>query len=234
MPSGGQLEISLEAASEVPDSSRLHGADSVILLEFTDTGLGIAADVLPKIFEPFFTTKAEGQGTGLGLATVYELVQQCGGEMSVNSTLGVGSTFSVFLPQSEYEQPVQEVLPEQALAGSEEVLLVEDNSSVRGMVCRMLDRLSVNYRSAENPEAALALIAANSWRPTVLISDVSMPGMSGPELAEQIRQQCSDLHVLYISGYDQGLLSELSPNEEFLCKPFTASDLGKAIFELLA
>ncbi|MGB0579557.1 MAG: ATP-binding protein, partial [Limisphaerales bacterium] len=197
-----------------------------------DTGDGIDPETLKRIFEPFFTTKEVGKGTGLGLATVYGIARQHRGWIDVDSKVGQGSTFSVYLPMAEHEDAVI-VANEQNLGGNENVLVVEDETAVRRLVCRTLERVGYTVFEAENAEAAEQLWNLHKLDIDLLVSDLVMPGgKSGFELAQELTAARPDLPVIYMSGYSAEFVEkgrDLDMGVNFVPKPFTR----KAILEIV-
>ena len=236
MPRGGTLSITTENV-EIDEtfSGRHMGAEpgSYVLLAVNDTGRGMDRETLARAFEPFFTTKPVGEGTGLGLATVYGIVQQTGGHIWAYSEPGHGSSFKVYLPRVWEDVPVREEEPAQpATGGSETILLVEDEEIVRSLVREMLE--TVGYRVLEAPDGPAALeLAAECGEPIdALVSDVVMPGLSGQELAAQLTAERPSLGVLFTSGYNEEAITNhgvLSPGSAFLEKPFSAEQLAKKL-----
>jgi nitrogen-specific signal transduction histidine kinase/ActR/RegA family two-component response regulator len=241
MPTGGVLTIetrSVDLDDEyVADNSRVEPGRYVCLI-VTDTGVGIDREARPHIFEPFFTTKATGEGTGLGLATVHGIVTQSGGHIVVYSEAGLGTTFRVFFPAHldpvEVDVTGAEASPPQ-LDGSETVLVCEDEDLVRTYVQRMLEQHGYDVRCASSPREALDL-AANIERIDVLVTDVVMPEMSGPELVERLTTLRPDLPVLFVSGYSHEIVrdrSALPAGSAFLEKPFSTVRLLSTMRGLL-
>jgi two-component system, cell cycle sensor histidine kinase and response regulator CckA len=231
MPRGGKLGVALynECAASGPGS---------IVLLVTDTGTGMTPAVRSRVFEPFFTTKAEGKGTGLGLATVYGIVTQSGGTVSLDSEPGQGSRFVVRLPLSEeidsIAPPKQETSA--APAGSANILLVEDEETVRSLTARVLEEQGHRVLVAANGPEALALAGLESADIDLVVTDVIMPGMKGPELVAKLLELRPSLKVLYVSGYaadSLGLGGRIDGEIPFLPKPFTASVLARRVREVL-
>ncbi|MBX7118281.1 MAG: response regulator [Gemmatimonadaceae bacterium] len=203
-----------------------------------DTGVGMDAEVLDKVFEPFFTTKPQGSGTGLGLASVYGAVTQHGGMVFAESTPGAGSTFTVLLPRhrSAVQAPPDAARPA-VPAGKGTVLVVEDEPAIRGLLERLLGAMGYQVRAVGEPEEALRLVQYPSTTVDLLLTDVVMPGMSGPELAVAVRRHRPGLRVLFMSGYARDAVGhpELQGTAQaFLGKPFTARELAEAVREAFA
>jgi PAS domain S-box-containing protein len=213
-------------------------AGDYVLLTVSDTGEGIANDTLDHIFEPFFTTKGVGRGTGLGLATVYGIVKQNNGFISVDSRPGMGATFRIYLPRLEAESvssTVEEVT-RRSEGGRETILLVEDDESMLGLSKRMLEGLGYTVLAANNPKEAIGLVEQRAEDIEMLVTDVVMPDMSGRELATRIHEIRPDLKCLYISGYTADMIAHRGVLEEsvhFLHKPFGRNDLARKIREVL-
>lgn len=211
-----------------------------ILIKVTDTGTGMTKDVMDRIFEPFFTTKEVGHGTGLGLATVYGIIRQTGGYLHVESKPGHGAVFSIYLPRSNEaeeeaeEEFVQEERP-QDLTGTERILLVEDEDAVRTFSQRAMTNKGYEVLAADCGEAALALLEKEKDKPIdLLITDVVMPNMDGPTLAQRIRQNNPALKIIFISGYTEDRLKDhMGENIYFLPKPFTLKQLAAKVKEVL-
>ncbi len=212
------------------------------IIKVSDTGCGIPDENLTRIFEPFFTTKEVGQGTGLGLATVYGIVRQTGGFLDVKSKVGVGTTFLLYLPRSNEvedtseseDRPIEEDSTKD-LTGTERILLVEDEDAVRTFSQRALSNKGYEVLAAESGESALALIEkAENKNLDLLISDVVMPHMDGPTLAAKIRASSPDLKIIFISGYTEDKLKDhMGENIWFLPKPFTLKQLAAKVKEVL-
>ncbi len=221
MPSGGNLVI---------DTDR-HGDG--VRLRVSDSGKGMTPEVAERAFEPFFTTKASGEGTGLGLATVYGIVTQAGGEVSVASSPGLGTTVTVLLPASDDVTSVLAGSAPAATAGHGETLLVvEDEAALRDVAGRILSGAGYHVLAAECGIEALELASRHEGSIDLLVSDVVMPGMLGKELAERLTYARPDTRVLYMSGYAQPVLHSqgtLEPGVALLEKPFTADDLLSAV-----
>jgi len=209
-------------------------AGSYVVLEVEDDGVGIPTAAMGHIFEPFFTTKPLGQGTGLGLATVYGIVAQASGFVDVESDPGEGTRFSLYFPalEDEQEHTTRVDSSEQPRGGTEHVLLVEDDPMVRNSIERILAALGYTVHTAEAAQRALRMLEHAAQSIDLLITDLVMPHMSGQELAEHARRANPDLSVLLISGYlQEDVAAELGPDQdlEFLSKPFTKASLARSI-----
>jgi CheY-like chemotaxis protein len=191
-----------------------------------------------RIFEPFFTTKGPGKGTGLGLATVYGIVKQSGGGITVESTPGQGCTFTIFLPGTSDELDIPELPPteQQRTKGTETILVVEDEEVVRQLICTVLQEAGYDVLHAESPEAALELTRERSEPIHLLVTDIVMPGMHGPALARALSAHQPSLKILYVSGYSDSDISAqgvVDPGLVVLQKPFTQQSLSRKVREIL-
>lgn len=209
-----------------------------IMLGVSDDGCGMNKEILDHIFEPFFTTKGVTQGTGLGLATVYGIVQQNNGFIKVHSEPGHGTTFRIYLPchPGDVEHLEKATVPEAPLATGETVLVVEDEPAIREMCGLMLEKLGYRVLTAENPEEALRIAKAHEGKIDLLLTDVVMPGMNGREMTQQIRTLYPEIRTLFMSGYTADVIAHRGVLEEevqFLQKPFSIHDLGPKIREIL-
>ncbi len=241
MPSGGTL--TLETANIELDDRFVEAHSEVtpghyVRLVARDTGSGMDAETLARIFEPFFTTKDLGKGTGLGLATVYGIVKQSGGYIYVTSEPDAGAAFSVYLPQVDEPVSPGRGMPaagDAALGDAETVLVVEDETAVRDVVRTVLERHGYRVLAAGDASEALAIATAHPASIDLLLTDVVLPGLSGPELAEQLRDTRSGLRVLFTSGYAETTsldLAALGPHA-YLAKPFTLDGLARKVREAL-
>jgi PAS domain S-box-containing protein len=208
------------------------------MLAVTDTGTGMDAPTRSRLFEPFFTTKAQGQGTGLGLSTVYGIVKQSGGEIVVYSEQGHGTCVKIYFPavnEGATEDTAESVV-ESAQSGSETILLVEDEEAVRRLVCRTLEKQGYHLLVAASGTEAIQIAQRHKGPIDLLISDVIMPQMSGRQTAEQLKAARPGIQVLYISGYTESSIvhtGSLGKHEIFLQKPFTPMTLARRVRELL-
>jgi len=240
MPNGGKLTI--ETQNVVVDESHRGGQTFIrpgnyVLLSVSDSGMGMDKETQSRIFEPFFTTKEKGKGTGLGLSTVYGIVKQSGGYVMVQSEVGHGSSFHIYLPQVEGTAE-KRALPVAGAAagGTETILLVEDEESVRQLVRDTLESNGYRVVEAENGEAGLQAAAAHSGNIDIVITDVVMPGMGGREMAQQLAKVRPETKVLYLSGYtEDAILNEgtIERGTAFLQKPFTLQSLSRKVREVL-
>ena len=240
MPQGGRLTV--ETADAMLDDAAL--ADSpdarpgaYVMLSVSDTGTGMPPEVRARIFEPYFTTKEVGKGTGLGLSTAYGIVRQSEGHISVSSEMGLGTTFRIYLPRSEApEQIANQIGGETMPDGTEHILLVEDDPSVRRLSKELLTRLGYSVTEAASGRAGLALGTDDTRHFDLALCDVILGDMSGPAVAEALSALRPSIRVLYMSGYTDeaivrtGVLDEGKP---FLQKPFTPMQLAKKVREVL-
>ncbi|HET6840690.1 MAG TPA: response regulator [Candidatus Angelobacter sp.] len=237
MPRGGALTIETAMVRlEQSQSGALAETlppGNYVSLSVTDNGVGMDCDILSHLFEPFFTTKERGKGTGLGLSTVYGIVKQNGGFISVDSTPGKGTTFVIHFPAVDLpkttEKPVRAIAP--SPGGTETILLVEDEHTLREITREYLESRGYNVLSAETGAHALELCRAYDQPIHVLLTDVVMPGMSGLDLAREARQCRPGLNTIYVSGYTERSpdLNEAIETGMFLQKPYSLTDLSHKI-----
>ena len=242
MPNGGKLKIATSQAFVDPEYARAYPElvpGSYVKLSVSDNGTGINESDFEHIFEPFFTTKEVGKGTGLGLSTVYGIVKQSGGSISVESEVGSGTTFEVLLPgvrAKEAESALESIRDERLPIGPETILLVEDEELVRSFLTELLEACGYRVIATTDGESALA-ICKNTKEPIdLLITDVVMPRMSGRELAEKLGAYLPKLPVLFISGYtDDALVREsvLDSDVNFIQKPFTIEIISKKVRQVI-
>jgi CheY-like chemotaxis protein len=209
-----------------------------VLLAVTDTGVGMAPEVRSQIFEPFFTTKPTGEGTGLGLSTVHGIVNQSGGTIQVSSEPGRGTTFRIHLPRITGSAAVRHAAPGSAapIHGSGTILLVEDDDQLRRLARLVLERSGYIVLEARAPADALPLSQGHAGSIDLLLTDVVMPGLSGPDVAASLQAERPGLPVLYMSGYtDDAIVHHgiLDPGTHFIQKPFTPHRLGQRVQEVL-
>lgn len=243
---GGTLTV--QTSPEIIDEPTATGTEIIppgdyIGIKVTDTGIGIPKENLTRIFEPFFSTKQRGEGTGLGLSTVYGIVKQTGGFIAVNSEEGKGTTFTIYLPRyeaSEQElaetQAVIEETPSRDLTGTGAILLVEDEDAVRTFGARALRSKGYDVLEANNGDNALEVLNNTDKTIDLVISDVVMPGIDGPTLIRMLREQKPELKVIFISGYAEDTYRDELDEENgvhFLPKPFSLKDLATKVKEVL-
>lgn len=241
MPKGGKLTI--ETSNIFLDEAYAQRHQTVqpgryVLLAVSDTGVGINTENLSRIFEPFFTTKEMGKGTGLGLSMVYGIIKQSGGNIWVYSEQGRGTSFKIYLPlvNAPVDSPSAEQARNENSRGTETILLVEDDEQVRELAREALSVSGYEVLVAETPRAAIALCRSHRSRIDLLLTDVVMPGISGPELAIQVTAIRPELKVLYMSGYAAQAIvhhGELDADTFFIQKPFTPSSLSAKVREVL-
>jgi CheY-like chemotaxis protein len=240
MPGGGRLTIETKDVDlDAAFVSRHEGAAAGrhVMLGIADNGTGMPPEVRRRIFEPFFTTKERGKGTGLGLATVYGIVQQSGGAIEVESALGKGTVFRVYLPASTSRGtvvPHQDRLA-QRLRGTETILLVEDQEEVRSVARNILTRYGYTVLEAARPGKALAL-AQSQQRIDLLLTDLVLPDMSGRALASRLQSLRPGLKIVYTSGYTEDRIVHRDIADAglpFVQKPFTPAALLTKIREAL-
>jgi two-component system, cell cycle sensor histidine kinase and response regulator CckA len=240
MPTGGKLKI--ETANVLLDEEFAQCHLGVkpgphVMLAVSDTGVGMDPTTQAHMFEPFFTTKEIGQGTGLGLSTVFGIVQQGGGSIWVDSETSRGSTFKVYLPRVDENVDTLETRePSRSMGGSETILVVEDEEQVRAVVCGLLRRSGYRVMEAHNVAEAVLLCGSNPDVIHLLLTDIVMPEMSGPELARRVRVARPDMKVLCMSGYTDDSIVHyggLDPCLAFVAKPFTSESLTTKVREVL-
>jgi len=238
MPDGGSLTIATGGVHVTEAGGLEFPSGEYVMLSVSDSGHGIAPEILPKIFEPFFTTKAVGKGTGLGLSMVYGVVNQSGGHITVSSEPGRGTTFTILLPRV-YETPDTVApghMPLVAPAGDETVLVVEDQDDVREFIRETLVGRGYRVLEACNGQVALAAYESGYEQVQLLLTDTVMPIIGGPELARRLALVRPDLKVLFVSGYvDPVALEEglARAGTAFLAKPFSGHALASAVRDLL-
>ena len=241
MPRGGRL--TLETRNFEIDSSNVDrhvglAPGRYVVLLVSDTGHGMPPEVLEHMFEPFYTTKEQGQGTGLGLATVYGVVTQSGGHVEVESAVGLGTTFKVYLPRADGTPDEAPAVTTEALPPvSTTVLLIEDAEPLRDMVQEILEADGYRVIAAENADRALEAASSHTGKIALVITDVVMPGMSGPEVAERLQVLRPGTRVLFMSGYTDEAIGQhgvIDSATHFIQKPFSAEALLRMVREVLA
>jgi two-component system cell cycle sensor histidine kinase/response regulator CckA len=257
MPDGGKLTV--RTASVTADENRNYAAKGMpaadyVLVEVADTGSGIPPEIIEKIFEPFFSTKEVGKGTGLGLSTVYGIVKQTGGFIYVDSNVGQGTTFRIFLPRHVAE--LEEIAPAEAPAivdalavtdevvratdhtGQGTILLVEDEDGLRSLNARGLISRGYTVLEAANGVEAMEVLEKNDGAVDLVVSDVVMPEMDGPTLLKEMRKRQPELKIIFVSGYAEDAFQKHLPEQgeqfAFLPKPFTLKQLVAAVKETMA
>ncbi len=204
-----------------------------VFVQFSDNGCGMSKENLEKIFEPFFTTKESGKGTGLGLSIVYGIVKQFNGFITVYSEPGIETTFNIFFPIFSGESAAIEKIKKeiQRAPAHRNIILVEDDMSILQMMQKMLVNLGQSIYTFNNPHDALSFIEENIPKTDILMTDIIMPGMNGKELYEKAKNIIPKIKVIYLSGYSDGIISEIkeSPETFFIQKPFTIEDIKKAL-----
>jgi two-component system, cell cycle sensor histidine kinase and response regulator CckA len=219
MSDGGRIEL------------RTTLLDGRVHLSVRDTGTGMTPDVLAHIFEPFFTTKGQGQGTGLGLATVYGIVEQSGGTIDVQSAVGIGTCFTIALPRvTGPDVSEKETAAPAPAAGSETILVLEDETAVRGLATRALRGAGYYVLEAADGAQALAVCGAFPGKIDLVLSDRMLPHMSGPEVVQKLRATRPDLRVVFMSGYAD---ESFPAGPLFIQKPFRCAELLRTIREAL-
>jgi hypothetical protein len=242
MPAGGRITIETERATLDGLYARTHlgvAPGEYVMIAVSDNGQGMDTETRRRIFEPFFTTKERGKGTGLGLATVYGIVKQAGGDIWVYSELGKGTTFKLYFPLvlEPASGAADGGVPADPEAGHETILLVEDEQGVRELTARMLNLLGYKVLTATSGAEALALAAAHDGPIELLLTDVVMPNMGGARLAEEVRRRRPETKVVFVSGYTENTISDhgvLDAGVEFLAKPFSREALARKLRQALS
>ncbi len=240
MPQGGTLTVETANVDLARGATGQHleaTPGSYVMLALTDTGVGMTPEIQERIFDPFFTTKEVGRGTGLGLSTVYGIVKQSGGSISVYSEPERGSTFKVYLPRVPGAEPedTRAAVPA-VIGGTETILLVEDEDIVRTLARRTLETSGYTVLAARDGVEALRLVEAHSGPLDLLLTDVVLPNLTGPELAAQLRKRMPGLRVLFMSGFPGTAVlanGELTEGSVFLPKAFTPDALARKVREVL-
>jgi PAS domain S-box-containing protein len=242
MPKGGQLTIETQNVTldeEYVETLANAAPGDYVMLAVTDTGTGMDAEVQRRIFEPFFTTKEVGQGTGLGLATVYGIVQQSGAQIRVYSEVGRGTAFKIYFPRLDFAESEVTPKPENVaeVRAFVTVLVVEDDAAVRQISVRILRERGFTVLEARRPSEARAVCAEHGAQVDLLLTDVIMPECTGPQLARELTQQHPKMRVLYMSGYPGGAAARagaLEPGAAYLEKPFSPAALAEKIRVVLS
>jgi two-component system cell cycle sensor histidine kinase/response regulator CckA len=243
MPQGGTVTIRTRNEiihTATPLGTAIMPAGDYVVIEVADTGTGMSKEIQSKIFDPFFTTKPVGQGTGLGLATVYGIVKQSGGFITVDSELGHGTSFKIYLPrQREVHAPAETVQPQVArdVTGQDTILLVEDEEAVRSFAARALRMRGYHVMEAGGGDEALEIVKSGKPAIDLLITDVVMPNMDGPTLVRHVKELKPDLAVIFMSGYAEEAFRRNDQNSEdihFLPKPFGLKQLAAKVKDVLS
>ncbi len=243
MPEGGNIHVTtrlldISSPLEIPSNSERLQTGQYVVWAIKDSGHGMDADTLARIFDPFFTTKAKGRGTGLGLATVFGIVKQSGGEITVESQPGKGTTFTIYFPRAKEEDVGQnstglttdvEIISK--ASSQAVVVIVEDEDAVRSLVSQILIAAGYKVLAAETPREAIRLLEERNLQPNLLIADIVLPEISGPELAAALQERCPSLKVLYTSGYSES--SQLPRGSSFIQKPYGANALVQKVQSML-
>jgi signal transduction histidine kinase/FixJ family two-component response regulator len=240
MPGGGKLTV--ETKGVFLDEAYSSGHDGVppgryVSIEVTDTGTGMSPEVQARVFEPFFTTKDIGKGTGLGLSTVYGIVQQCHGHVWVYSEIDRGTTFKIYLPCVDHPISVRPPAPHTSTGGDETILVVEDNSAVRSVLCRVLRDAGYTVLDASDAVQASSICESHEKPIHLLLTDVVMPGVSGPELAVELLERRAEMKVLFMSGYSGSAITRHGVLREglvYLQKPFSPGSVTRAVRSALS
>jgi len=242
MPGGCLLMVDTSNVTVDEDSAGAHlglAPGRYVRLVVADTGPGIPPEVREHLFEPFHTTKEPGRGTGLGLATVYGIVKQFGGEIIVYSEPGHGAVFKIYLPRVYTEPPATAAGPEAACelpGGGETIMVVEDRPEVRHFAVRVLERLGYHVLEAPQGQDALRQLASYRGPLDLVLTDVVMPGMSGVELAARLAEMLPGLRTLYTSGYTDHAIFQrgvLAPGAHFIEKPYSVEALARTVRRVL-
>jgi two-component system cell cycle sensor histidine kinase/response regulator CckA len=240
MPHGGTLTLRTANVDLDAEFARVNvGATQGphVLLAAADTGTGMDAETASRVFEPFFTTKSVGMGSGLGLATVYGIVKRAGGFIRVDSAVARGTTFSIYLPRTLLAaEPPAPLPPVPRPIGHERILIIEDADPVRALAATVLKRSGYDVLDVESGEAAEALFAADGFEVDLVLSDIVLKGMSGPQFAGRLRTLRPSTRVLFMSGYaDDTVLAygDVDVQRSFLQKPFTPESLTAKVRDVL-
>ncbi|HTO39731.1 MAG TPA: ATP-binding protein, partial [Rhizomicrobium sp.] len=246
MPKGGTVRITTSNAvtlEPAPLGTAIMPPGDYVRIEVADKGTGIAKEHLSKIFDPFFTTKSVGQGTGLGLATVYGIVKQTGGFITVQSELGEGTAFRIFLPRHHVDanastpEDTQLAAATRDVTGQDTILLVEDEDAVRSFAARALRMRGYQVLEAPGGDEALEIVTSGSQSIDLLITDVVMPNMDGPTLVRHVRHLRPEMKIMFMSGYAEEAFrrhDEKAEDLHFLPKPFGLKQLAAKVKEVLS
>jgi two-component system, cell cycle sensor histidine kinase and response regulator CckA len=238
MPNGGKLVIeTVNVDLEDAAAGKKVGVPpgSYVMIAVSDTGIGMDTDIRSRLFEPFFTTKEQGKGSGLGLSTVYGIIRQSGGQITVYSQVGCGTIFEIYLPRVTEGTPQPEPATLAPPKGSETVLLVDDEEGVRKLVCAILTSNGYSVIEAGNGQSALAAYEKNGHKVDMVLTDVVMPQMDGFELVKRLAEKNPGVKILFMSGYRDNPVggADDKPTRPFLHKPFTPDVLLAKVREIL-
>lgn len=234
MPDGGRITIAIETVLGDDRFREAHPwarAARYVMLRVTDTGVGMTPEIQGRAFEPFFTTKEVGRGTGLGLSTAYGIVEQHGGAIHIDSKPAVGTTFEVYLPVAERSATnAESKIPEPVRGGNETLVVAEDADAVRSVVARVLEEAGYRVLRAKDGLEAVALVEQHGAEVALVLLDVVMPGLSGPEARRAIRALLPDMTFLFTSGYSDGVnAAGIAPEEQVLHKPYEPDELLRIV-----
>jgi two-component system cell cycle sensor histidine kinase/response regulator CckA len=242
MPQGGSIMIETRITELSKEYAATHSEvaeGTYVEIAVSDTGEGMEQETTKRVFEPFFTTKEKGKGTGLGLSTVYGLVKQHGGHVSVYSELGQGSVFRLYLPLTNQKKSLEEVKPEPMgilKGGGRAVLVVEDHDLIRDLTRKIIEKHGFEVFEVSCPQEALEFVETYQGKLDLLLTDILMPGMLGTQLAEKLVERFPGMVVVFMSGYaENGFVKKgvLRPGVWFVSKPFTEASLISCISESL-
>jgi PAS domain S-box-containing protein len=236
---GGVLKVNLENVDLKLSLTDLYlniTPGIYLKISISDTGPGISPEVLDRIFEPYFTTKEKGEGTGLGLAVAYGIVESYGGTITVQSVEGKGTTFDIYLPIEEEQETSKEELKESIPTGTERILFIDDEDAIVGIVKRMLNRLGYDVIAKTSSKEALELFHAEPSRFDLVITDMTMPGMTGDKVAQEVMKVDSKVPIILCTGYSDQISEEKAKKmgiKEFIMKPFVMKNLAKIVRDVL-
>lgn len=236
--SGGILRVVFNVADEIPAELQDEADNGKTFMELSvsDTGHGISPDVIEKIFDPFFTTKEQGKGTGMGLAIAYGIIRDYGGTITVESQLYQGTTFHIYIPQSEAEAVAGQQESQAVPTGKERILLVDDEDLLAGMGKRMLEKLGYHVTVKLSSFEALELFYKKPDQFDVVITDQTMPGMTGVELAKRMLLIRSDIPIILCTGYSSLVDEEIAKKKgirEFAMKPLAREQIARLLYKVL-
>jgi PAS domain S-box-containing protein len=237
--SGGVLQVSLkDAVIDMEDSLNINGLPQGDYVEVavSDTGVGIAPDIVGSIFDPYFTTKGSGEGTGMGLAMVHGIVESYGGKITVDSRLGKGTTFAIYLPVIEKQSTLEAYVPEPLMAGKERILFVDDELTISKMGSKVLKRLGYSVTSCTSSIEALELFLSKPGAFDLVITDMTMPNLTGDKLAMELMKIRPDIPIILCTGYSKQISEETASEigiRAFVYKPIVRADLAKIIRKVL-